>query len=658
MPTLIRTLATLSRPTKIALQVSLDATLVMLSFIGAMLLRLESAAFLGKAEVWSALVIAVVAAILAFRWLGLYRALVRFITGRILITVGKAALIAAVVLHLAGLALDAGLPRSVPVIFAVFVFLSVGGLRFIVRTFFRNPHTLSKRPVIIYGAGESGLQLLNALFHGRDYAPVALVDDDPHLQNLTVGGLTVFSPDRLPRLVRETGAQVILLAIPSLGRVRRREIVHALEDLHLEIKTIPGMSDIISGRARISELRTVSAEDLLGRDPVAPDPDLLGRNIAGRVVMVSGAGGSIGSELCRQILSQKPLALVLYEVSEYALYTIEAELSATAKRLGHDTRIVPVLGSVQHRRRIEAAIRAFGVQTIYHAAAYKHVPLVEENVIEGIRNNVFGTLAIARAARKLDVENFILISTDKAVRPTNVMGATKRIAELICQAHARDGSATVFSMVRFGNVLGSSGSVIPRFRAQIENGGPVTVTHREITRYFMTIPEAAQLVIQAGALGQGGDVFVLDMGEPVKIMDLAFSMIKLHGLTPYLVDHPDQLCPDQGDIPVCVTGLRKGEKLFEELLIGNNPAQTRHPRIMTASEVSVPLPALMSILDRLLVACRKVDLPTIMAILHELPIDYAPLSQEISDLLWCAEADSAQDHAAWPDIAVGAGARA
>ena len=658
MPTLIRTLATLSRPTKIALQVSLDSTLVMLSFIGAMLLRLESAAFLGKAEVWSALVIAVVAAILAFRWLGLYRALVRFITGRILITVGKAALIAAVALHLAGLALDAGLPRSVPVIFAVFVFLSVGGLRFIVRTFFRNPDTLSKRPVIIYGAGESGLQLLNALFHGRDYAPVALVDDDPHLQNLTVGGLTVFSPDRLPRLVRETGAQVILLAIPSLGRVRRREIVHALEDLHLEIKTIPGMSDIISGRARISELRTVSAEDLLGRDPVAPDPDLLGRNIAGRVVMVSGAGGSIGSELCRQILSQKPLALVLYEVSEYALYTIEAELSATAKRLGHDTRIVPVLGSVQHRRRIEAAIRAFGVQTIYHAAAYKHVPLVEENVIEGIRNNVFGTLAIARAARKLDVENFILISTDKAVRPTNVMGATKRIAELICQAHARDGSATVFSMVRFGNVLGSSGSVIPRFRAQIENGGPVTVTHREITRYFMTIPEAAQLVIQAGALGQGGDVFVLDMGEPVKIMDLAFSMIKLHGLTPYLVDHPDQLCPDQGDIPVCVTGLRKGEKLFEELLIGNNPAQTRHPRIMTASEVSVPLPALMSILDRLLVACRKVDLPTIMAILHELPIDYAPLSQEISDLLWCAEADSAQDHVAWPDIAVGAGARA
>lgn len=323
------------------------------------------------------------------------------------------------------------------------------------------------------------------------------------------------------------------------------------------------MSDIISGKAKISELRTVSAEDLLGRDPVAPDTELLGRNITGRVVMVSGAGGSIGSELCRQILTQNPSVLVLYDVSEFALYAIEAELSATATRLQHQTKVVPILGSVQHSRRLEAAIKAFKVQTIYHAAAYKHVPLVEENVVEGIRNNVFGTLAITLAAQKLGVENFILISTDKAVRPTNVMGATKRMAELICQAHAREGSSTVFSMVRFGNVLGSSGSVIPRFRAQIESGGPVTVTHKDINRYFMTIPEAAQLVIQAGALGQGGDVFVLDMGEPVKIMDLAFSMVKLHGLTPYLVDHPNQILPDKGDIPICVTGLRKGEKLYE-----------------------------------------------------------------------------------------------
>ena len=635
----IKMLARLERRSKVALQLLLDASLVALSFIAAMLFRLESTAFLGRAEVWTAMFVAVIAAVCAFRWLGLYRALVRFITGKILIAVGKGALVAAGALYLSGLAFDANLPRSAPIIFACFVFLSVGGLRFIARTLLRNPDTLSKRPVIIYGAGEAGLQLLNALFHGRDYAPVALVDDDPSLHNLAVGGLNVFPSEQVPRLVRETGAQVILLAIPSMGRVRRREIVSALEDLYLEIKTIPGMSDIISGKAKISELRTVSAEDLLGRDPVAPDPELLGKNITGRVVMVSGAGGSIGSELCRQILTQNPSVLVLYEVSEYALYAIEAELSAMVTRLQNQTSVVPILGSVQHSRRLEAAIQAFKVQTIYHAAAYKHVPLVEENVVEGIRNNVFGTLAMTLAAQKLGVENFILISTDKAVRPTNVMGATKRIAELICQAYARDASPTVFSMVRFGNVLGSSGSVIPRFRAQIEAGGPVTVTHKDINRYFMTIPEAAQLVIQAGALGQGGDVFVLDMGEPVKIMDLAFSMVKLHGLTPYMVDHPDQIFPDQGDIPVCVTGLRKGEKLYEELLIGNNPAPTRHPRIMTASEVSLPRDALMAVLDRLLKACEAFDLPAIVAILHELPLDYAPLSTEISDLLWGAEQD-------------------
>ena len=353
--------------------------------------------------------------------------------------------------------------------------------------------------------------------------------------------------------------------------------------------------------------------------------------------MVSGAGGSIGSELCRQILTQQPSALVLFEISEFALYTIEAELSTAAKRLNYATQILPILGSVQHPRRLEAAMKAFGVQTIFHAAAYKHVPLVEENVVEGVRNNVFGTLAIAQAAKKIGVESFILISTDKAVRPTNIMGATKRIGELICQAEAQGATKTVFSMVRFGNVLGSSGSVIPRFREQIDRGGPVTVTHREINRYFMTIPEASQLVIQAGAMGRGGDVFVLDMGEPVKIMDLAISMVKLHGLIPYIVDHVDQVFPEKGDIPICVTGLRKGEKLYEELLIGNNPSPTQHPRIMTASEVSLPHAELKEVLDRLFDACERFDMPTILSILRELPVDYTPNGIEVSDLLWNAE---------------------
>lgn len=653
MQIFIRYFNDLSRHKKILLQLAVDASLLTVSFFGAMLLQLESFEFAMQPAIWTALLCSVLAAMSAFWGLGLYRVIVRFITGKILVIVGKGVLVAGISLYAAGLLFDAGLPRSVPIIFAVFAFISIGGLRFTARTYFRTPNHANKRPVIIYGAGEAGLQLLNALFHGNEFAPVALVDDEPSLQNMSVGGLHVYSPDRIPHLVQTTGARVILLAIPSMGRVRRREIVNALEDLQLEIKTIPGMSDIVSGKAKISELRTVSAEDLLGRDPVAPDPELLGKNITGRVVMVSGAGGSIGSELCRQILTQDPSVLVLYDVSEFALYAIEAELTATATRLHYQTRVVPILGSVQHSRRLEAAIKVFKVQTIYHAAAYKHVPLVEENVVEGIRNNVFGTLAITLAARKLGVENFILISTDKAVRPTNVMGATKRIAELICQAHAQEASPTVFSMVRFGNVLGSSGSVIPRFRAQIEAGGPVTVTHKDINRYFMTIPEAAQLVIQAGALAQGGDVFVLDMGEPVKIMDLAFSMVKLHGLTPYMVDHPDQILPDQGDIPVCVTGLRKGEKLYEELLVGNNPERTKHPRIMTASEVSLPYDVLMEVLDRLLQACENLDLPAIIAILHELPLDYAPLSTDISDLIWGAE----QNVEEWESVTIEPGVR-
>jgi FlaA1/EpsC-like NDP-sugar epimerase len=605
--------------------------------MGAMLLRLESTAFLDRSEVWMTLLIGVFVALIAFRFQGLYRVLVRYVTGKILIAAGKGAVIAAVALYVAGITLDASLPRSVPIIFAVFVFLFVGGLRFMMRKILRKPNQSNKRPALIYGAGEAGIQLLNSLFHGRDYTPVALIDDDPSLQNLAIGGLRVFAPDQISRLAGETGAQVVLLAIPSISRNRRREILGELGALQLEIKTIPGLSDIISGKAKISELRTVSAEDLLGRDPIAPYPELLGKTITDRVVMVSGAGGSIGSELCRQILSQKPSTLVLYEVSEFALYTIEAELSGTAKKMQYQTTVFPILGSVQHSRRLERVIKKFGVQTIYHAAAYKHVPLVEENVVEGILNNVFGTLAITLAAKNLGVESFTLISTDKAVRPTNIMGATKRTAELICQAHAQEASPTLFSMVRFGNVLGSSGSVIPRFRDQIEIGGPVTVTHKDITRYFMTIPEAAQLVIQAGALGQGGDVFVLDMGEPVKILDLAMTMVGLHGLQPYIVDHPGQFLPEKGDIPVCFTGLRKGEKLYEELLIGNNPSPTQHPRIMTASEDLLPMSELMALLDRLFQACENADLPAIIAILHELPLEYAPLSDEISDLLWGAE---------------------
>lgn len=627
-------LTQLSRRGKITLQVMLDALLTAGCFAVAVLIRLESVELLGRSAVWASLLATIAVTLIVFRLVGLYRALVRYITGQILTAVAIGVIISAVTLYAFGLIFDAGLPRSVPVIFALLLFIVIGGIRFTAQSLFRSRDTSKKIPVIIYGAGESGRQLLNVLSHGREYKAVALVDDDPHLQNMTVGGLHVAQPALLQSLLAKTGANIILLAMPSIGRSRRREVVAKLEDLQVQIKTIPGMSDIISGRAKISELRNISAEDLLGRDPVAPDPALLAKNIAGCVVMVSGAGGSIGSELCRQILMMKPRALILYELSEFSLYTIESELAETAKRLNIPTKIMPVLGSVQNRKRLDVLIKSMQVETIYHAAAYKHVPLVEENVVEGVRNNIFGTLAIAAAARKYDVKNFILISTDKAVRPTNIMGATKRIAELICQAYAQESSSTIFSMVRFGNVLGSSGSVIPRFRAQIEQGGPLTVTHRYINRYFMTIPEAAQLVIQAGALGQGGDVFVLDMGEPVKILDLAMTMVRLHGLTPYLIDHPEQTRSGDGDIPICVTGLRKGEKLYEELLIGNNPSPTQHSRIMTASEISLSLDKLMTLLDRLQIACDTFDIPAIIAIIHQMPVSYAPSSTEIFDLQW------------------------
>ncbi len=635
-----RSLSQLGRAQKVAIQLCCDVIVIIAAFLAAMILRLEENAFHGRLEVWPALGIALIATLLALHFWGLYRTLIRFVTGKILSPVAKASIIGALALFIAGFALEADIPRSVPIMFGVMVFLGVGGLRFIARTLFRQPVHRHRRPVIIYGAGEAGLQLLNSLFHGKDYAPVALIDDDPRLHGLMISGLRVYPFERIAQLVEHTGARTVLLALPTISRAKRREIVTSLEDLKLAIKTIPPIADVINGNAKITQLRNVRAEDLLGRDPIEPIADLLGKNITGKVVMVSGAGGSIGSELCRQILSQKPARLILFEISEFALYTIEAELASVVAQAELEVEIIPVLGSVQSRQRIEAVIKAFGVQTIYHAAAYKHVPLVEDNIIEGIRNNVFGTLAIASLAQQCCVERFILISTDKAVRPTNVMGATKRIAELICQALSAEKSTTVFSMVRFGNVLGSSGSVIPKFRAQIEMGGPITVTHQDITRYFMTIPEASQLVIQAGAMANGGDVFVLDMGEPVKIMDVAVEMIKLHGLVPSFDEQPDQPLQQDGVIPICVTGLRKGEKLYEELLIGNNPSPTIHPRIMTASECCLPLQDLRDALARLGQACEEYDLLSIREILKQLPLEYAPAADtEPTDLSWDREGD-------------------
>ena len=459
----------------------------------------------------------------------------------------------------------------------------------------------AKSSVIIFGAGSSGRQLLASLKQTPETRVVAFLDDDVLLKNINIGGVAVCGPDQLNEIIFKHKVDKILLAIPSAPFKRRREIIRELSSYPVTVLTIPGMAEMASGKVRISDLREVNVYDLLGRTPVTPKPELFATLILQRVVMVTGAGGSIGSELCRQIMSQRPRKIILFEVSEPALYLIDREMRQIAEEENIEVEIVPALGSVQNRNRMKSVLTSHNVQTIYHAAAYKHVPLVEYNVIEGIRNNVLGTWALAREAMAANVENFVLISTDKAVRPTNVMGATKRLAELVLQALSDDGCKTCFTMVRFGNVLDSSGSVVPLFRKQIQAGGPVTVTHPDIIRYFMTMPEAAQLVIQAGALAEGGEVYVLDMGKPVKILDLARSMIRLTGLS--IRDEDD----GPGDIAIEFTGLRPGEKLYEELLVGKNEQATEHPRIMKAQEKFMPLDELVVLLDKLGSVCNAND---------------------------------------------------
>ncbi|MGP9791654.1 polysaccharide biosynthesis protein [Roseinatronobacter sp. NSM] len=623
---------TVDRRYKQLLLIACDIVLIIACFALALVLRGDSIAMLMMPEIWIGLAAFAGVAIGTFAKLGLYRAITRYITGKSMPAIISGVALGACAMALCGQFLGGAPKLEVTLIHAILVLLAVAGIRFWARGIIRKPILRGCAPAIIYGAGNAGQQLVAALHLGVEYMPVAFVDDDTRLHGMTINGVRVHSTAELPNLTRRWNIKEVLLAMPSVNRVRRRRIVARLEKLEVGVKTIPGMGDLISGRASFTDLRPVTPEDLLGRDPVPAKPDLMQRNIAGKVVLVTGAGGTIGAELCRQIIAHGPTQLVMLDVSESALYDISTELSDASG--GQDARLVPVLGSVQNPGRIRAILRRFKVQTIYHAAAYKHVVLVEENLIEGVHNNVFGTRILAQAATEAGVENFILVSTDKTVRPTNVMGASKRLAELICQAQAQTQKKTTFSMVRFGNVLGSSGSVIPRFRRQIEQGDIVTVTHPKVTRYFMTITEAAQLVIQAGAMARGGDVFVLDMGEPVRILDLAKSMIRQYGLTPYMLMQDGQSVPETGDIGIAITGLKKGEKLYEELLIGNNPAGTEHPRIMTASEISMVADDLNALLDTLLVACRNFDLVRVQKLLLQAPLGYQPLDHEIHDRMW------------------------
>jgi FlaA1/EpsC-like NDP-sugar epimerase len=556
--------------------------------------------------------------LLIFTKLGLYRAVIRYIgqhaLGAVLTGIVSSTFVLMLLFSITGVH-DKG---SLIFVYALLAMLTSGGLRLLARMFLGQRNNSHKERVLIYGAGSSGRQLAQALMNGEQYNPVLFVDDDTTLQRSTILGIPVGAPNQISSQVKAFTISRILLALPSASRARRREVLDTLEELPIPVQSVPGMSDLVSGAMRIDELQDVKIEDLLGRDPVNPSERLIKANIQNKVVMVTGAGGSIGSELCRQIITCSPASLVLFELSEFALYNIEQELKNHIAQYKITTRIIPVLGSVQDLARLQTVMQSFNVKTLYHAAAYKHVPLVEFNVTEGVRNNVFGTWHAAEAAINAGVDTFVLISTDKAVRPTNIMGASKRLAELVLQALSMRQSSTRFCMVRFGNVLGSSGSVVPLFREQIRRGGPITVTHKDIIRYFMTIPEAAQLVIQAGAMGEGGDVFVLDMGEPVKIADLARRMVHLMGL-----EVKDEVHPN-GDIEIHYTGLRPGEKLYEELLIGGNELPTEHPRIMKANESALSWPEMQQLLLAMRSACDAYDINTIRSLLLNSHIAFTP----------------------------------
>lgn len=625
----------LSRFKKRVISVSIDTLLIIFALHIALWTRLGEFHFLNNGDNLLLTGLTVITTVIAFTKIGLYRAVLRYLTFQALFVVMAGAIFSAVSLAIFAYYLQEPIPRTVPIIYGAYLALLCGGSRLVVRNLIAttSPSKGSPEEVLIYGAGSGGRQLALALRASGSYRVRAFIDEDRTLTHTVILGLPVIDLDKTERLIEKYDISKILLAIPSASRARRKQVLNLLAPLPVEIQTVPEMADIVSGKAKIDELTDVPIEDLLGRDAVEPQQALMEANIKNKVVMVTGAGGSIGSELCRQILQQQPKTLVLFEVSEFGLYQIDRELCLAKETQGYDVEIVPLLGSVQRSHRLLTSMQSFGVQTVYHAAAYKHVPLVEYNVVEGVRNNVYGTYYTAKAAIEAGVESFVLISTDKAVRPTNVMGTTKRMAELGLQALAEQEnqkkSGTRFCMVRFGNVLGSSGSVIPLFKKQIKAGGPLTVTHRDITRFFMTIPEAAQLVIQAGAMGKGGDVFVLDMGESVKITDLAENLINLSGLSVKNEENP------HGDIEIQFSGLRPGEKLYEELLIGDNVEPTAHARIMTAQEVFLPIEEYNTLLESLDFACHNLQHETIRQLLVDAPAGFNP-TDGVGDLVWNA----------------------
>lgn len=624
----------LSRPKKRIISLLFDSIFICMAFYLSFVLRLGQFEMFMDIKNAYALIGTLIITLVAFIRLGLYRAILRYLTFHALFVIFIGSLLSSMMLAILSFYLQAFMPRTVPIIYFAFLSLLCGSSRLIVRSLVVQGKKKGQKCILIYGAGGTGRQLALSLKSSDEYRPAAFIDNDKTLLGTVIQGLPVCDANDTEALIAKNDISKIFLAVPNVSRARRKEIIDSLVHFRVEVLSVPSMEDIVSGKAQVDQLGDVPIEDLLGRDPVAPQQSLLESNIKGKVVMITGAGGSIGSELCRQIIKCQPKEVILFDRSEFSLYEIDKELTQIIQQNQFPIKVVPLLGSVQHINRLKMVMSTFKVNTVYHAAAYKHVPLVEFNVVEGMHNNVFGTYNAAKAAIDSNVESFVLISTDKAVRPTNVMGATKRLAELGLQALAEEENKKVngtrFCMVRFGNVLGSSGSVIPLFKKQLAEGGPLTVTHKDITRYFMTIPEAAQLVIQAGAMGKGGDVFVLDMGDSVRITDLAKNLIRLSGLE--VKTEKNQ----HGDIELKYTGLRPGEKLYEELLVGDDVLETAHERILTANESFLALSDYMTLLEKLGIACQAFDHEMIRELLLSAPIEFNPTDQ-VGDLVWNAK---------------------
>jgi FlaA1/EpsC-like NDP-sugar epimerase len=611
-------LTNLSRRQKQALMIMSDVIILLLAIWLSFALRL-GVLWPDKilSNLWIFLIIPLVSIPLFIRF-GLYKSVLKFMGTKVIVTAFQSITITSLFVGFAMMIFrEADMPRTV-----ILIFWFVSSILIIIMRFLYKGYLYSwdnfvndRKPTIIYGAGSAGAQIVESLRKNHEYAPIAFIDDEKSKQGTFINFTRIHPFSDLKDIIKKRKVKAILLAIPSLSEQRKRDLLKKLSKYPVEVKLLPSLSEIVSGRVSIENIRHVQVEDILGRTPVKPKTSLLKKNITGKNVLVTGAGGSIGSELCRQILKLKPNKIVLFEHSEFNLYSIDYELTSLGEK---NCEIVPVLADVKSINKVENAIKENKIDTIYHAAAYKHVPMVEKNTVEGVFNNVMGTYNVAVCARDNNIENMVLISTDKAVRPTNVMGASKRFSELVLQALNSEESNTCFSMVRFGNVLDSAGSVVPLFRRQIKEGGPVTVTHAKVTRYFMSIPEAVQLVLQAGAMAKGGDVFVLDMGEPVRILDLAHRMINLSGLSPITSENPE------GDIKIKFTGLREGEKLYEELLIGKDVVQSKHPQIMQANEDFLSWQKVSSLIEDIKTNHEKLDDDSMRNVLIENVEGYKP----------------------------------